>query len=90
MNLTGQNLLKTCNVIGLDVQKVRVFLFEIENKDASIDVFTTRPDTICGTTFLVLSPEHSLVNEITSEDKLEAVKNIKKTHLKNLTLSVQI
>ena len=56
--------------------------FEIENKDASIDVFTTRPDTICGTTFLVLSPEHSLVNEITSEDKLEAVKNIKKTHLK--------
>ena len=56
--------------------------FEIENKDASIDVFTTRPDTIYGTTFLVLSPEHSLVNEITSEDKLEAVKNIKKTHLK--------
>lgn len=48
--------------------------FEIENKDASIDVFTTRPDTIYGTTFLVLSPEHSLVNEITSEDKLEAVK----------------
>ncbi|MBF2287786.1 leucine--tRNA ligase [Staphylococcus haemolyticus] len=48
--------------------------FEIENKDASIYVFTTRPDTIYGTTFLVLSPEHSLVNEITSEDKLEAVK----------------
>lgn len=48
--------------------------FEIENKDASIDVYTTRPDTIYGTTFLVLSPEHSLVNEITSEDKLEAVK----------------
>lgn len=48
--------------------------FEIKNKDASIDVFTTRPDTIYGTTFLVLSPEHSLVNEITSEDKLEAVK----------------
>ena len=55
--------------------------FEIENKDASIDVFTTRPDTIWYN-FLVLSPEHSLVNEITSEDKLEAVKNIKKTHLK--------
>ena len=55
--------------------------FKIENEDASIDVFTTRPDTIYGT-FLVLSPEHDLVNVITSEDKLEEVKNIKKTHLK--------
>ena len=48
--------------------------FKIENEDASIDVFTTRPDTIYGTTFLVLSPEHDLVNVITSEDKLEEVK----------------
>ena len=65
-------------------------VFEIENKDASIDVFTTRPDTIYGTTFLVLSPEHSLVNEITSEDKLEAVKKYQEDSSKNLTLSVQI
>ncbi|RIO79039.1 leucine--tRNA ligase, partial [Staphylococcus haemolyticus] len=48
--------------------------FKIENEDASIDVFTTRPDTIYGTTFLVLSPEHDLVNANTSEDKLEEVK----------------
>jgi leucyl-tRNA synthetase len=37
-------------------------------------VFTTRPDTIYGTTFLVLSPEHALVNEITTDDKKEMVK----------------
>ena len=35
---------------------------------------STRPDTIFGTSFLVLSPEHSLVNSITSEDKQEEVK----------------
>ncbi|MCQ9278099.1 leucine--tRNA ligase [Staphylococcus borealis] len=48
--------------------------FKVDNSDESIDVFTTRPDTIYGTTFLVLSPEHALVNKITSADKLETVK----------------
>lgn len=48
--------------------------FKVDNNDESIDVFTTRPDTIYGTTFLVLSPEHALVNKITSADKLETVK----------------
>ncbi|WP_415426948.1 leucine--tRNA ligase [Staphylococcus borealis] len=48
--------------------------FKVDNSDESIDVFTTRPDTIYGTTFLVLSPEHALVSKITSADKLETVK----------------
>lgn len=48
--------------------------FKVDNSDESIDVFTTRPDTIYGTTFLVLSPEHALVNKISSADKLETVK----------------
>ena len=37
-------------------------------------MFTTRPDTIYGTSFLVLSPEHPLVNEITTSDKEQEVK----------------
>lgn len=48
--------------------------FNVENTNDTIDVFTTRPDTIYGTTFLVLSPEHALVNEITTDDKKEMVK----------------
>ena len=48
--------------------------FNVEDTDNKIDVFTTRPDTIFGTSFLVLSPEHSLVNSITSEDQQEEVK----------------
>ncbi len=40
---------------------------------ASITVFTTRPDTLFGATFLVLAPEHELVNQITSDEQKEAV-----------------
>ena len=38
-----------------------------------IDVFTTRPDTIFGVTFMTLAPEHPLVQEITTSDNLEKV-----------------
>ncbi|MDU7764577.1 MAG: leucine--tRNA ligase, partial [Staphylococcus sp.] len=48
--------------------------FKIEKSDQNIEVFTTRPDTIYGTSFLVLSPEHPLVNEITTRDKEQEVK----------------
>ncbi len=39
-----------------------------------IRVFTTRPDTLFGVTYLVLAPEHSLVEEITTPDRIDAVK----------------
>ncbi|WP_239749623.1 leucine--tRNA ligase [Mammaliicoccus sp. O-M53] len=51
--------------------------FNIDNTDLSFDVFTTRPDTIYGATFAVLSPEHPLVDQITSEDEKEAVEAYK-------------
>ena len=38
-----------------------------------IEVFSTRPDTIFGATFLVLAPEHELVNQITKADYKDAV-----------------
>ena len=48
--------------------------FKIENQDAIIRVFTTRPDTLYGGTFLVLAPEHSLVDLIVTEEQWLAVR----------------
>jgi leucyl-tRNA synthetase len=49
--------------------------FKIENVDQQIRVFTTRPDTVYGGTFLVLAPEHSLVDLIVSEEQWPAVRD---------------
>jgi leucyl-tRNA synthetase len=48
--------------------------FKIENVDQQIRVFTTRPDTLYGGTFLVLAPEHSLVDLIVTEEQWPAVR----------------
>jgi leucyl-tRNA synthetase len=48
--------------------------FKIENMDQRIRVFTTRPDTLYGGTFLVLAPEHSLVDLIVTEEQWPAVR----------------
>ncbi|MCS7001966.1 MAG: leucine--tRNA ligase, partial [Dehalococcoidia bacterium] len=47
--------------------------FGVEGHDATIRVFTTRPDTVFGVTFLVLAPEHPLVPQLTTPDRAEAV-----------------
>ncbi|MDA7934454.1 leucine--tRNA ligase, partial [Akkermansiaceae bacterium] len=45
--------------------------FDVEGND--ITVFTTRPDTLFGATYMVLAPEHPLVSEITTGDQKDAV-----------------
>ncbi|MFC6292861.1 leucine--tRNA ligase [Macrococcus epidermidis] len=47
--------------------------FKVDGKDASFKVFTTRPDTIFGATYAVLSPEHTLVASITTDEQREAI-----------------
>ena len=42
-------------------------------RDGPIRVFTTRPDTLFGATFLVLAPEHALVTKLTTPEQAEAV-----------------
>ncbi|HBE01582.1 MAG TPA: leucine--tRNA ligase, partial [Spirochaetia bacterium] len=44
----------------------------------TITVYTTRPDTLFGATYMVLSPEHALVNEITAAEQKTAVEQYKK------------
>jgi len=45
----------------------------INKNDLEIEVFTTRPDTLFGATFMVLAPEHELVEQIVTDDKREKV-----------------
>lgn len=44
-----------------------------ENPETTINVFTTRPDTIYGATYLVLAPEHPLVAKITTDEQADKV-----------------
>lgn len=49
--------------------------FMIEGKKEAITVYTTRPDTLYGATFMVLAPEHGMAAELASEDKKAAVED---------------
>ncbi len=48
-------------------------VFEVDNSIEKIEVFTTRPDTIFGATFMVLAPENPLVEQITTDSQLAEV-----------------
>ena len=52
--------------------------FPLKNHADKIDVFTTRVDTIFGVSFLVIAPEHDLVNQITTPEFIGAVEEYKK------------
>ena len=47
--------------------------FAVEGLDEAITVFTTRPDTLYGATFMVLSPEHKLIEKLATPEQKEAV-----------------
>ncbi|MEL6141547.1 MAG: class I tRNA ligase family protein, partial [Bacteroidota bacterium] len=47
--------------------------FDIEGHDEQLEIFTTRPDTIFGTTFMVLAPEHDLVDQLTAPEQQEEI-----------------
>jgi leucyl-tRNA synthetase len=49
--------------------------FALEGHDEEIEVFTTRPDTIFGVSFLTLAPEHDLVLKITTDEQRAGVEN---------------
>lgn len=51
--------------------------FRVHNHDAAIRVFTTRPDTLFGATYMVLAPEHYLVDRVTTDDQKDSVEAYK-------------
>lgn len=59
------------NWIGRSEGASVVFQTEV---GGSIEVFTTRPDTLWGATFMVLSPEHTLVEKLTTLEQAQAIK----------------
>ncbi|HNS16228.1 MAG TPA: leucine--tRNA ligase [Bacteroidales bacterium] len=50
-------------------------VFRIDGSDHVLEVFTTRPDTLWGATFMVLAPEHELAEMITTAEQLDKVRN---------------
>jgi leucyl-tRNA synthetase len=48
--------------------------FQIDGLDEKLTVFTTRPDTLFGATYMVIAPEHQLIDQITTETNRGSVK----------------
>jgi leucyl-tRNA synthetase len=58
--------------------------FNIDGHDGALEVYTTRPDTLFGATYMVLAPEHELVSQITTnENKAIVEKYVKEASLKS-------
>jgi len=73
-NLEWSESLKTIQRNWIGKSSGAQVYFPIKDATGTIEVFTTRPDTIFGVTYMVLAPEHDLVNSITTPDQAEAIK----------------
>jgi leucyl-tRNA synthetase len=59
-------------------------IFKVSNSEEEIKVFTTRPDTLFGATYVVLAPEHPLVDKLTTKEYKDAVQDYRES-IKSLT-----
>ena len=73
-NWIGPRESNCSSATGLAEAKARRSISRSTNVDQQIRVFTTRPDTLYGGTYLVLAPEHSLVDLIVTEEQWPAVR----------------
>ncbi|MBQ5431804.1 MAG: leucine--tRNA ligase [Lachnospiraceae bacterium] len=49
--------------------------FKVDGSDETITVYTTRPDTLYGCTFMVMAPEHEMAKKLATEEQLAAVED---------------
>ncbi len=82
INWPDKTKLMQRNWIGKSVGAEVTFL--IDGYDEEIKVFTTRPDTLFGATYMVLAPEHPLVDKLTTEKQKQQVEDYKES-TKSLT-----
>lgn len=68
---------KTLQTNWIDRSEGASVLFKTEVGNHTIEVFTTRPDTLWGATFMVFAPEHPLLDEITTPEQKSAVEAYK-------------
>ncbi|HEY2332487.1 MAG TPA: class I tRNA ligase family protein, partial [Acidimicrobiales bacterium] len=64
--------------------------FAVDGSDLAIEVFTTRPDTLFGATFMVLAPEHPLVEPLTTPAQRPAVDDYRRAASKRSDLDRQM
>ena len=62
----GQHQPKRCSK-RIGKSKGATARFAVEGIDEALEIYTTRPDTLMGATYMVVAPEHPLVEKITSE-----------------------
>lgn len=73
-NLQWSEALKTMQANWIGKSEGAQLFFDIKNSDQKLEIFTTRPDTIFGATFMVLAPEHDMVTSLTTSDQEDSIK----------------
>ncbi len=74
-DLNWTDTVKTAQKNWIGKSKGAEVTFAVDASDEKLVVFTTRPDTLYGATFMVLAPEHDLVDKLTTEPQKAEVSN---------------
>jgi leucyl-tRNA synthetase len=72
-NLEWSEALKTMQKNWIGRSTGAQINFKIKDSNQSLEIFTTRPDTIFGVSFMVIAPEHEMVNELTTDPHKQVV-----------------
>lgn len=73
MKLTGRTSVKEMQKHWIGKSEGAMIKFQVADSDKVIESYTTRPDTLFGTSYVVLAPELDIVNDLMTPDQEEAV-----------------